>query len=253
MAIDYDKLTKAEFSQLAGVPEEMDHVLVKWVHDNLKIPFKPDENYDRMICGLPYNAYQPELEHQRMIVRDKLRDYGDFRCRNYANHQEYIKAKATWLKEELLGKVGDNVFIEYPIYFDYGFNTLVGDNFYANYGLTILDVGLVKIGDNVMCGTNVLILTATHPLDPTLRASLMESGNPIIIGNNVWLGANSTVLPGVTIGDGCVIGAGAVVTKNVPENSVVVGVPGRVVKTLDPTDKLVDVQALLKKHGFDYQ
>lgn len=249
---DYNSLSKAEFCKLAGVPETMDHELVQWVHDNLKLPFEPDTNYDRMVCGLPYDCLQPRLETARILVRDKLLDYGAFRCRDYASGKEFAAAKAQWLRDELLGKVGKDPFVEYPCYFDYGFNTTVGDYFYANYGLTILDVGLVRIGSRVMCGTNVLLLTALHPLDPTLRALAMENGLPIRIGDNVWLGSNLTVMPGVTIGSGCVIGAGTLVTKDVPDNLVVVGVPGKVVKTLDAADPLVDVSALLKKHSLDY-
>ena len=114
---------------------------------------------------------------------------------------------------------------------DYGYNISLGANFYANHNLTILDVCTVTIGKNVFCGPNVTITGATHPLDPVARRET-ESGEPITIGNDVWIGAGAIILPGVTVGDGVTIGAGSIVTKDVPDRVVVVGNPARVMKAL---------------------
>lgn len=129
----------------------------------------------------------------------------------------------------------------------YGRFTTIGDNFYANFNLTVLDTCPVTIGDNVMFGPNVTLTTASHPLRYQQRNARVnedgelfdyELGAPITIGNNCWLGANVTVLGGVTIGDGAVIGASSVVTKDVPKDALVVGVPGRVVRIISAADRL---------------
>ncbi|RLV94888.1 hypothetical protein JA1_001422 [Spathaspora sp. JA1] len=242
--------SKEDFCKQSNIRGEINKELVEFAYKNLKnIPLKQgDENYERMISGLVYNAYNKELEDCRMRIRDTILDYEKFRHRDYKTTQDYINAKREHLSS-FIGHVGENAFMEYPAYFDYGFNTYLGKGFYSNYNLTILDVSIVRIGDNVMCGPNVSILTPTHPVDPTLRSSGLENALPVTIGNNVWLGAGSTVLPGVTIGDGCVIGAGCVVNKDIPANSVVVGVPGRVVKTMDPRDPSFDVHACLEQYG----
>ncbi|KAK6459664.1 trimeric LpxA-like protein [Scheffersomyces xylosifermentans] len=246
-------LSREEFCKLSNVRAAKDEELVQFAYNNLNnLPFKgTDENYERMISGMVYNPFQPSLELTRMSVRDFMLDYERFRMRDYKTPQEFVKAKEDHLKS-FIGHVGEGTFMEHPLYFDYGFNTFLGKNFYSNYNLTILDVSVVRIGDGVFCGPNVSLITATHPTDPTLRGSGIECGLPITIGNNVWLGAGATILPGVTVGDGCVVGAGAVVNKNVPENSVVVGVPAKVVKTLEPRDPEFDLHAVLKKHGLEH-
>jgi acetyltransferase-like isoleucine patch superfamily enzyme len=247
------ELTKEQFCQLGNLAQDKDHELIKFAYENLNnLPFdSPDENYERMISGIPYCAYQKKLETVRMSIRDTLLDYGQFRMRNYSSPKDFNDAKLEYLRK-LLGHIGENGFMEYPIYFDYGFNTYIGDNFYANYNLTILDVSVVRIGNNVMCATGVSILTATHPNDPTLRGNFVENAFPITIEDNVWLGSNSTVLPGVTIGANSVIAAGSVVNKSVPPNSVVAGVPAKVIKTLNPKEKNFDIEKELEKRGFGY-
>ena len=115
---------------------------------------------------------------------------------------------------------------------DYGYNIEIGSNFYSNHNLTIVDVCKVTIGDNVLIAPHVMISTGTHPIDPIERQKT-EYGSPITIGNNVWIGGNVSVLPGVTIGDNCVIGAGSVVNRDIPANSVAVGNPCRVIRTID--------------------
>ena len=139
---------------------------------------------------------------------------------------------AVALYPELFGTVGVGLWLREPIKVDFGKNIHWGDHCFANYGLIALDVAEIRIGNNVMLGSNVQLMTPIHPLDPELRLEGWEAGAPITIGNNVWVGSGAIILPGVTIGDNAVIGAGAVVTKNVPARAVAVGNPARVVKTV---------------------
>ena len=138
--------------------------------------------------------------------------------------------------KELLGK-SDHAFINPPFFCDYGKHIEVGKNFYANYNCTILDVAKVTIGDNCMLAPNVAIYTAGHPLHPVSRNSLYEYGIPVTIGNNVWIGGNAVILPGVTIGNNVVIGAGSVVTKDIPDWSLATGNPCRVLRKITEEDK----------------
>lgn len=149
--------------------------------------------------------------------------------------------------KEMLGKSGKNTFINPPFFCDYGKHIEVGDNFFANYNCTILDVAKVKIGDNVMLAPNVAIYTAGHPIHPEARNSMYEYGISVTIGNNVWIGGNVVISPGVTIGDNVVIGAGSVVTKDIPSNVVAVGNPCRVLKEITNEDK----QYYYKDRKFD--
>jgi maltose O-acetyltransferase len=136
------------------------------------------------------------------------------------------------LLRELLGVLGAESEIRPPLYCDYGFQTHIGARTFANFGLVILDVAEVHIGDDVQIGPNVQLLTATHPIDPDLRRDKWESAQPIRIGNNVWLGGGVIVCPGVTIGDNTVVGAGAVVTRDLPADVVAVGSPARVLRSV---------------------
>lgn len=143
------------------------------------------------------------------------------------------KAKIQELVKKLFGKTGKDPYITPPVYVDYGRHVSVGDNFYANFDCIFLDVNRSTIGDNVMFGPRVGLYTAGHPLDSKVRnEDQLEFGLPITIKDNVWLGGNVCVLPGVTIGENSVIGTGAVVTKDIPANSVAVRNPAKVVKTL---------------------
>lgn len=140
------------------------------------------------------------------------------------------------IAKELLGK-SDGVFINPPFYCDYGFNIEVGKNFAANYNCTILDVAKVKIGDNCLLAPNVSIYTAGHPFDPEIRSRAYEYGIGITIGDNVWIGGNSVICPGVHIGDNVVIGAGSVVTKDIPDNVLAAGNPCRIIREITEEDK----------------
>lgn len=138
--------------------------------------------------------------------------------------------------KELLGDV-EGAFINPPFYCDYGSHIEVGKNFFANYNCTIIDVARVKIGDNCFLAPNVAIYTAGHPIYPSTRNSAYEYGKAITIGDNVWIGGNSVICPGVTIGSNVVIGAGSVVTRDIPDWCVAVGNPCRVKRFITEEDK----------------
>lgn len=141
-------------------------------------------------------------------------------------------AKETAIRE-LFGSVGENPVVLPSFICDNGRNIHVGDNFLANYNVTILDVDEVHIGSYVMIGPNTLISTVNHPLTPLGRRQHISLIKPVTIGNDVWIGGNVTILPGVTIGNNVVVAAGAVVTKDVPDNTLVGGVPAKFIKTLE--------------------
>jgi len=184
---------------------------------------------ERMLAALPYKAWLDGLSEERMRAKEILFDHNNCRPSQVDERQRLLRL--------LLGKIGQAFNIEQPFRCDYGYNIEIGENFYANYGCVILDVGKVTIGNNVQFAPNVSILTAGHPLHPQSRNSGYEYGIPIQIGNNVWLGANVIVNPGVSIGDNTVIGAGSVVTKGIPANVVAAGNPCRVLRAITDEDR----------------
>ena len=139
--------------------------------------------------------------------------------------------------EKIFGKIGQNVTINTPFWCDYGYNTTVGDYFFANHNCQILDGGKVTFGNHVFIAPNCCFTTAEHAIDAGQRNEGLEVALPINIGNNVWIGAGTTVLGGVTIGDNTVIGAGSVVTKDIPANVIAVGVPCRVLREITEADQ----------------
>lgn len=157
---------------------------------------------------LKYNTYDPEK-------RDEIKE----------------------LLKDILGKTGEEVNIEAPFHCDYGKNIEVGENFFANYNFTVLDVGKVIIGKNAQIAPNVSIYTAGHPIHPESRNSGYEYGIGITIGDNVWIGGSSVILPGVNIGNNVVIGAGSVVTKDIPDNRIAVGNPCKVIREITEEDR----------------
>ena len=190
---------------------------------------EPMTQKERMLAGLPYKAWLDGLSEERMACRRKLHAF------NLLPPDE--EAQAQRLLRELLGKTGRDPWINAPFHCDYGWNIEVGDNFFANYNLTILDVGKVTIGSNVQFAPNVSIYTAGHPLHPDSRNSGYEYGLPVTIGDNVWIGGNVVLLPGVTVGSNSVIGAGSVVSRDIPEWVVAVGSPCRVVRRITEEDR----------------
>lgn len=184
--------------------------------------------YERMINSLPYKAHLDGLMEKRINVRRKVKEF---------NNLDIASEKRDEIFRSICKKVGLNCFVEDNFHCDYGENIELGDNFFANCNLTILDVAKVTVGNNVFLGPNVTICTAGHPLHPESRNSMYEYGIPITIGNNVWLGANVIVLPGVNIGDNVVIGAGAVVTKDVESNTLNYGNPSRKIRYITDKDR----------------
>ncbi len=175
--------------------------------------------------GQIYNPnYDEELINEMLKAKDLCYEY------NNIKPSEIERRKGVIIK--ILGKVGKDFRIEQPFLCDYGYNISVGDNFYANHGLIILDAAKVEIGDNVFIAPNCNIYTASHPIDTVERNKGLEYANKVKIGNNVWIGGNVTILPGVTIGDNSTIGAGSVVTKDIPANVVAYGNPCRVAKNI---------------------
>jgi maltose O-acetyltransferase len=180
---------------------------------------------EKMLAGELYDASDPVLVEERQRAKRLTRQY------NETTETEHERRRD--LLEELFGSVGEESYVEPPFRCDYGYNIHVGDEFYANYDCVVLDVCEVTIGDNCMLAPGVHIYTATHPLDADARTAGPEYGDPVDIGDNVWLGGRAVVNPGVTIGDNAVVASGAVVTTDVPENVVVGGNPATVVKELD--------------------
>jgi maltose O-acetyltransferase len=191
----------------------------------LKAGHKLKTEKEKMLAGEMYDPADPVLLKEREEARRKVRMYNQT--------LETEGEKRIKLLKELLGSTGENVYMEPNIRFDYGYNTHVGENFFANFDCTILDVCEVRFGDNCMLAPGVHIYTATHPLHPAERNSGREYAKPITIGNNVWVGGSAVINPGVTIGDNAVIASGAVVTKDVPENVVVGGNPAKVIKQIE--------------------
>ena len=175
--------------------------------------------------GLIYNPnYNEELRKEIVNAQDLCFEYNNLKPSETNARIEKLK--------QILGKMGENCLIEQPFTCDYGYNIEVGDNFYANHNLIILDAAKVIIGDNVFIAPNCGIYTASHPIDIVERNKGLEYANSIKIGNNVWIGGNVTILPGVTIGDNVTIGAGSIVTKDIPANSIAYGNPCRVAKKI---------------------
>jgi acetyltransferase-like isoleucine patch superfamily enzyme len=180
---------------------------------------------EKALAGEIYDAnFDPALMALRQRAKQGLKVYNDTDPSDLASRDQQLRA--------LLGRAGQRLLIEQPFRCDYGFNIEVGDNFYANFNLTILDANKVVIGDNVFIAPNVGLHTSGHPLDARRRNAGLEYAWPITIGHNVWIGAGVNVMPGVRIGDNSVIGAGSVVTRDVPPNVVAAGVPCRVMRSI---------------------
>ena len=181
---------------------------------------------EKMLSGELYNPLKENLPKEREEAK-KL-------CFNYNNIPPHRTLKRIKLLANLLGKTGKNYWIEQPFQCDYGYNIEIGENFYSNHNLIILDPAKVTFGDNVFIGPNCGFYTPEHPIDAKTRITGLEYAKPITIGNNVWFGGGVIVLGGVTIGDNVVIGAGSVVTKDIPQNTVAIGNPCKVIKELTP-------------------
>lgn len=180
---------------------------------------------EKMELGMWYDANNDaELFKQRIKAKDLCFDLDQLRPSDLDNRAKIIK--------KLLGYDPDNLELLSPFMCDYGKRIKLGKNVFINSNCYLMDGGGITIGNNVFMGPSCGLYTAVHPLDHGRRNIGLEQALPIKIGNNVWLGGNVVVLPGVTIGDGCVIGAGSVVTKSIAANSVACGNPCKVIKEI---------------------
>ena len=188
------------------------------------------DNLERMKKGLLYDPSTSDVMDYQLSLLDKMVEYNNTLPREQERRQALLK--------ELFGAVGEGCYIEAPYHANWGGkNVYMGNHVYANFNLTLVDDANIYIGNDVMFAPNVVIATAGHPLNPTLREKGYQYNQEVRIGNNVWVGANATILPGVTIGDNTVIGAGAVVSRDLPPNVLAMGVPARVVRELGEHDK----------------
>ena len=184
---------------------------------------------ERMLAGKVYFCNDEALMAEQTACLEKLYDFNQTRPSETEKRVKLLK--------ELLAEAGENLYIEPPLHANWGKNTHIGNNVYANFNLTLVDDADIYIGDNVMFAPNVVVATAGHPILPELRERVAQFNMPVHIGNNVWIGAGAVVLPGVHIGDNTVIGAGSVVTKDIPANVVAVGNPCRVLREIDDRDR----------------
>lgn len=178
----------------------------------------------KMLSGELYNAQDEELTKERVRARLLLKKLND-------SAEDQVEERKQILNE-LIPAAGKNVQIQPPFYCDYGYNIEIGDGVFFNFNCVVLDVAPVKIGSRVLVGPNVQIYTATHPLNHRERAAGLESGQPITIGDDVWIGGSAIINPGVEIGDHTVIGAGSVVTKNIPAGVFAAGNPCKIIRKL---------------------
>lgn len=175
-------------------------------------------------AGMLYQPGDPELVADRDVTIQKLYNYNNL----HPLHRDLRQATIS----ELLGKIGKNCVVEQPLFCTYGYNTTVGDNCFINVNCKLMDSGLITIGNNVFIAPNVCIITEEHSMDVEQRLAGLEYTAPVIIGDNVWICAGVIILPGVTIGANSVIGAGSIVTKDIPQKSLAVGNPCKVIRTL---------------------
>lgn len=175
-------------------------------------------------AGMLYQPNDSELVADRNITVKKLYDYNNIYPLDSQARQTAISG--------LLGKTGNNCIVEQPLFCTYGYNTKVGDNFFLNVNCKLMDSGKITIGNNVFIAPNVCIITEEHSMDTDQRLAGLEYTHPVNIGDNVWICAGVIVLPGVTIGANSVIGAGSIVTKDIPPDSLAVGNPCKVLRSL---------------------
>lgn len=186
---------------------------------------------ERRDAGLLYDSADPVFLDVQAVLNERLHEFNALRPSQYEEQQRYMK--------EVFAACGDNVFIQRPLYANWGGSHVhFGSNIYVNYNLTLVDDGEIFIGDWVNFGPNVTVVTAGHPVLPELRREpFLQYNKNVYIEEGVWIGAGAMILPGVTIGRHSVIGAGSVVTKDIPENSVAVGNPCRVIREIGEKDR----------------
>ena len=188
------------------------------------------EARERMNSGRLYPPGDQEIRKEQTECLELLYDYNRTRPGEREKRRELLK--------KMFGFIGEGCYIEPPLHSNWGGrHVYMGKGTYANFGLTLVDDGEIRIGEDCMFGPNVTIATAGHPIDPDLRRTGAQYNLSVVIGNNVWVGAGAVILPGVEIGDNTVIGAGSVVTKNIPSGVVAVGNPCRILRPVGERDK----------------
>ena len=180
---------------------------------------------EKMLSEELYNASDPELVKERLKARLLMKELNDSREDEENKRERIIK--------ELIPDSGDNLRLQPPFYCDYGTNIIIGSNVYFNFNCVVLDVAQVKIGSRTKMGPNVQIYTATHPISYNERATGLESGKAITIGEDVWIGGSAIICPGITIGDRTVVGSGSVITKDIPSDVFAAGNPCKVIRELE--------------------
>ena len=188
--------------------------------------------YEKMIAGKLYDPQDPEIMGEQFPFLDKLWAFNQLKPSDLEKKEQYMK--------EVFAECGEGCYIELPFHANWGGHHVhFGSGIYANSNLTIVDDGHVYIGDKVMIGPNVTIATASHPVEAELRAKGLQINRDVHIGENAWIGSNAVILPGVTVGKNVVVGAGSVVTKDIPDNTVVAGNPARVIRRVNPAPEEV--------------
>lgn len=178
-----------------------------------------------MLAGELYNPLDEELVQDRLSARLLIKQLNALPEDKEAERKEILK--------QLIPNAAPDLWLQPPFYCDYGYNMIIGERVFFNFNCVVLDVCEVRIGSRTMCGPNVQLYTATHPINHTERASGLEYAKPISVGEDVWLGGSVVICPGVTIGDRSVIGAGSVVTKDIPADVFAAGNPCRVIRKLN--------------------
>ncbi|CAN5505261.1 sugar O-acetyltransferase [soil metagenome] len=179
---------------------------------------------EKMISGQLYDSSDKQLSDERYFARDLIQKLMDSKADDEASRTKLIK--------QLIPESSDDLKLVTPFYCDYGYNISIGEKVFLNFNCIILDVMQVSIGSRTQIGPNVQIYSATHPMDAKIRADGLESGKPVNIGSDVWIGGSTVICPGVTIGNRSVIGAGSIVTRDIPEGVFAAGNPCRTIKKI---------------------